>query len=53
MVLDEPDRVEAHLVGEDALRERVLDDGVVVEHRPLHLEGEAQSHSPALRGHQE
>ena len=44
-MLDEPDGVEAHPVGEHALLERLLDDRVVVDHRPLHLVREAQSHA--------
>ena len=44
MVLHEPDRIETHLVGEEALLKGLLDDGVVVDHRALHLVGEAQSH---------
>jgi len=45
VVLDEPDGVEAHLVGEDALLQRLLDDPVIVHDRSLHLVGEAQSHA--------
>jgi len=37
MMLHEPDRVEAHLVREHALLECLLDDRVIVDHRPLHL----------------
>src|SRR6266550_4547941 len=43
-MLHEPDRIEAHLVGEHALLDRLLDHRVVVDHRALHLEGETQSH---------
>src|SRR5262249_9140112 len=46
VVLDEPDGVEAHPVGENALLDRLLDDRVIVDHRPLHLVGQAQSHAP-------
>src|SRR4029453_3256906 len=37
VVLDEPDRVEPHPIGEHALLEGFLDDRVVVDDRPLHL----------------
>ena len=47
MVLDEPDGIEAHLVREHALLDRLLDDRVVIDHGPLHLIRQAQSHPPA------
>ena len=36
-MLHEPDGVEAHLVGQDALLDGFLDDGVVVKGGPLHF----------------
>ena len=45
-MLDEPDGVEAHAVGEHALLDRLFDDRVVVHHRALHLVGQTQSHWP-------
>jgi hypothetical protein len=50
VVLDKPHGIEAHLVREHALLDRLLDDRVVVDDRPLHLVRQAQSHAPASRG---
>jgi hypothetical protein len=50
VVLDEPDGVEAHLVGQHALLQRLLDHGVIVDARPLHLVGETQSHGSLSPG---
>ena len=47
VVLDEPDGIEAHLVREHALLDRLLDHRVVIDHGPLHLVRQAQSHAPA------
>ena len=43
-MLHEPHGVEAHLVGQDALLDGLLDDGVVVKGGPLHLVLYSQLH---------
>src|SRR5438874_2694301 len=45
MVFNEPDRVKAHLIGQDALFERLFDHGMIVDDRPLHLIRQAESHA--------
>src|SRR4030095_5420962 len=50
MVLYKPDGTAAHLVREHALLDRLLDDRLIINDRPLHLIRQAQSHAPASRG---
>src|SRR6266702_1684643 len=45
VVFHEPDRVKAHLIGQDALFERLFDHGMIVNDRPLHLIRQAESHA--------
>ena len=46
VVLDEPYRVEAHPIGQHGLLDGLLDHRVIVDHRPLHLVGQAEPHAP-------
>src|ERR1043166_4121118 len=46
VVFHEPDCVKAHLIGQDALFERLFDHGMVVDDWPLHLIRQAESHAP-------
>ena len=43
-MLDEPDVIEAHLVGQADLLDGFLDDGVVVQFGTLHFVGQAEFH---------
>jgi hypothetical protein len=45
VMLDEPDGVESHPIGEHALLEGFFDHRVIVDHRALHLVRQTQSHS--------
>ena len=48
VVLDEPDVIEAHLVGQADLLDGFLDDGVVVQLGTLHFVGQAEFHDSLL-----
>src|SRR5215813_1335208 len=45
VVFHEPDRVKTHLIGQDALFERLFDHGMIVDDWPLHLIRQAESHA--------
>src|SRR5712691_5416342 len=45
VMFHEPDRVKSHLIGQDALFERLFDHGMVVDDGPLHLIRQAESHA--------
>ena len=44
VVLDKPHSIETHLIGQYALLDGFFDDGVVVQHRALHLIGQRKFH---------
>src|SRR5262245_10674472 len=45
VMFHEPDRIKAHLIGQDALFERLFDYSIVVDDWPLHLIRQAESHA--------
>src|SRR5947209_1875804 len=45
VVFYEPDRIKSHLIGQDALFERLFDHGMVIYSWPLHLIRQAESHA--------
>src|SRR5918999_5031319 len=44
MVLDKPDVIKPHFIGQDALLDGFVDDRMVIQRRPLHFIGETQFH---------
>ena len=48
VVFHEPDRIEPHLIGQDALFDGLFNHGVVVQHGPLHLVCQGKFHNKNL-----
>src|SRR5262245_35449706 len=45
VVFHEPDRIKSHLIGQNALFERLFDRGMVIYDRPLYLIRQTKSHT--------